>query len=80
MYLINGEKKMDTVDKYLTENKVIVENKVYKSFTDRIKRAKSANDISRVLEDVKKALGTKDISQKEAIKIADLADDRLEDI
>jgi hypothetical protein len=71
---------MDTVDKYLTENKVIVENKVYKSFADRIKRAKSANDISKVLGDVKKALNTKDINQKEAIKIADLADDRLEDI
>ena len=71
---------MDIVDKYLTEEKLNEDSTIYKSFADRIKRSKSAKDITKVLQDVKKAVGTKDINQKEAIKLADLADDKLEEI
>jgi soluble cytochrome b562 len=80
MYLINGENKMDNVDKYLNEGKIEESSKVYKSLADRIKRAKSAKDISKVLQDVKKAVSQKEMDQKEAIKIADMADDALEEL
>ena len=71
---------MDNVDKYMNEGKIEEASKVFKSLTDRIKRSNSAKDITKVLNDVKKAVEQKEISQKEAIKIADLADDKLEDI
>ena len=71
---------MSIVDKYLTENKIEEASKTYKSFADRIKRAKSANDITKVLKDLKKAVSQKEVNQKEAIKIADMADDALEDL
>lgn len=71
---------MSLVDKYLKENTIQEASKTYKSFVDRIKRAKSAKDISKVLKDVKKAVNQKDIKQKEAIKIADMADDALEEM
>ena len=70
---------MDTVDKYLNEGKIEEASKTYKSMADRIKRAKSAKDIGAVLNDVKKAVSQKEMEQKEAIKIADMADDKLED-
>jgi cell fate (sporulation/competence/biofilm development) regulator YmcA (YheA/YmcA/DUF963 family) len=76
-----GRRKiMNLVDKYLNEDRIVEASKMYKSFADRIKRAKSAKDISKVLQDIKKAVGTKDIDQKEAIKLTDIADDRLEDM
>lgn len=71
---------MDNVDKYMNEGKIEEASKVYKSLVDRIKRANSAKDITKVLNDVKKAVEQKEVSQKEAIKIADLADDKLEDV
>ncbi len=71
---------MDNVDKYMNEGKLEEASKTYKSLADRIKRAGSAKDISKVLKDVKKAVDQKEISQKEAIKIADAADDKLEDV
>lgn len=71
---------MNLVDKYLKEDMIIEASKMYKSFADRIKRAKSAKDITKVLGDIKKAVNTKDIDQKEAIKLADMADDRLEEV
>ena len=71
---------MDNVDKYMNEGKIEEASKTYKSLADRIKRANSAKDITKVLNDVKKAVEQKEISQKEAIKIADLADDKLEDV
>lgn len=71
---------MDNVDKYLNEGKVEEASKTYKSFSDRIKRAKSAKDVSKVLQDVKKAVSQGDMDQKEAIKIADMADDALEEL
>jgi soluble cytochrome b562 len=61
-----GAKLMDNVDKYLNEGRIEEASKVYKSLADRIKRAKDAKEITN--------------SQKEAIKIADLADDKLEDV
>lgn len=67
----------EIIDKYLiTEAKK--ESKTYKSFVDRIKRAKSANDISKILKDVKKA--TKELNPKEIVRLADMADRRLEDM
>ena len=71
---------MDNVDKYLNEGRIEEASKVYKSLADRIKRAKDAKEITKVLTDLKKAVDQKEVSQKEAIKIADLADDKLEDV
>ncbi len=69
----------DLVGKYLKED-TIVESKVYKSFVDRIKRAASAKDITKVLSDIQKAVKQDEISQREALKLADMADDALEDV
>ena len=71
---------MSLVDKYLNEDEIQEASKMYKSFTDRINRAKDAKEITKVLGDIKKALKTKDLEQKEAIKLADMADDKLEEI
>lgn len=71
---------MDTVSKYLKENTITEESKTYKSLADRIKRAKSTKDVTAVLSDLKKALVQKEVDQKEAIKLADMADDKLEDV
>ena len=70
---------MDNVDKYLKEDTIQEASKVYKSLADRVKRAKSVKDITAILSDLKKALSQKEVDQKEAIKLADLADDALED-
>ena len=68
---------MSTLDKYM-----LVEAKkpssTYKSFMDRIKKARTPKELSKVLTDVKKAVSTKDISSKEAMQLADLADKTLE--
>ena len=69
----------DLVGKYLKED-TIVESKVYKSFVDRIKRAASAKDITKVLSDIQKAVKQDEISQREALKLAHMADDALEDV
>lgn len=70
----------DLLDKYLNEGKVNEASKMYKSFSDRIKRAKNAKEITAVLSDIKKAVSQKEIDQKEAIKLTDMADDELEDM
>jgi len=71
---------MDTVSKYLKEDTITEESKTYKSLADRIKRAKSTKDVTAVLSDLKKAVAQKDVGQKEAIKLADMADDKLEEV
>lgn len=71
---------MDTVSKYLKEDTIQEASKVYKSLADRIKRAKSTKDITAVLSDLKKATAQKEVDQKEALKLADMADDALEDM
>ena len=69
----------DLVSKYIKEE-TLAESKVYKSFVDRIKRAASAKDITKVLSDIQKAVKQDEISQREALKLADMADDALEDV
>ena len=72
---------MSLMDKYLKEDRSLNEdNKTYKSFVDRIHRAKSAKEITSILKDIKSALSTKELEQKEIIKLTDMADDKLEEI
>lgn len=70
---------MSKLDKYLIVEKK-EESLTYKSLMDRIKKAKKKSDLNKVLQDVKKAINTKEISSKEAIKLADMADSRLEEM
>jgi hypothetical protein len=71
---------MSLLDKYLNEGKIEEASKVYKSLSDRINRAKSTKEITEILSDLKKATAQEEVTKKEALKLADQADDALEDL
>jgi hypothetical protein len=71
---------MSLLDKYLNESKIEEASKVYKSLSDRINRAKSTKEITAILGDLKKATAQEEVTKKEALKLADQADDALEDL
>ena len=70
---------MDLIDKYLAESKE-KESDVYKNFLRRIDTAKTSNEITKVLNDIKKAVKTDSVSPKEVQKLVDRADDILGDM
>jgi hypothetical protein len=69
---------MDLLEKYLPEREYISENKMYKSFTRRIQNAKNSKEVRKVLSDIKKAIDTNGLKEKEALKLVDMADEKLE--
>lgn len=71
---------MDLLEKYLPNYRLSEESKMYKSFTRRIKDAKKSKDVNKILSDIKKALKTGDMTEKEMLKLVDMADEKLEEL
>jgi len=69
---------MDTLNKYLVEASK-EESDMYKSLSRRITKANSSGDVKKVLADIKKAVKTDSIDNKEMMKLVDMADTKLEE-
>lgn len=71
---------MNILEKYMPEYQLTEESKIFKSFKRRIQSAKTSKDINKILADVKKAVKTDSCGEKEALKLVDMADDKLAEI
>lgn len=68
---------MDVLNKYMPLNEA-EKSKFYKSFVNRIKKAKSTKEITNLLKDIEKAMKTKSIPEKEMLELVNMADEKLE--